>query len=122
MESGVILTTVSIGSVSAFLLQIIKWGIRKAKKDSAFDFPPLFYAFSIPVLNFLLTPLMALVGFEGFSMPADWHGWVLGAIRVVIGSLVSLGTYTVAIEPLKNYNKQYELMKGEAASIYPLRD
>jgi hypothetical protein len=36
-------------------------------------------------------------------MPTDWQGWVLGIVRVAIGSLATLVGYSAGLKPLKDY-------------------
>jgi|SRR3990167_5363538 len=93
------MSTIEIGVVSAAVLEMVKWIIRKF--SPGFEFPASFYVVAIPVLNILLVPLLALIGFEGFVMPTDWQAWIMLIVRTLIGSLVSLGTYAVSLRPFK---------------------
>lgn len=102
-------TTITAGAVSILLLEFIKWGIRTFGGQSEFNFPAKFYAVAIPVVNVLVVPLLAVVGFEGYVMPTDWQGWVLEAVRVLIGSLVSLVGYSAGLKPLKEYARSAKL-------------
>jgi hypothetical protein len=97
------------GMLSAGLLELIKFAIRKAKKDMAYDFPQEFYLISIPVLNVLMPLLM----FYGLGMPvtAPILGMtLLEGVRFVaitlVSSAISVLTYTGAIKPMKNYARE----------------
>jgi hypothetical protein len=96
-------TTVAAGAVSILLLEVIKYLIWQAYGNQTFDFPAKFYAVAIPVLNVAVVPALALLGFEGYTMPTDWQGWGLGIVRVLLGSLVTLVGYTQGLKPLKEY-------------------
>jgi hypothetical protein len=71
------------------------------------DFPPVVYALGVPVLNILVVPPLALLGFEGYSMPTDWQGWAMAAVRVLVSSLISWAGYKQGLKPLKDYGKEY---------------
>ena len=96
-------TTIAAGAVSILLLEVIKFLIRQAYGNSTFDFPAKFYVVAIPVLNVAVVPLLALMGFEEYVMPTDWHGWAMGIVRVLLSSLVTLVGYTQGLKPLKEY-------------------
>jgi len=96
-------TTIAAGAMSTLVLEVIKWIVRQVTKQPEFDFPAKFYVVAIPVLNVLVVPVLALLGFEGYTMPTDWRGWALGAVRVLLGSLVTLVGYTAGLKPLKSY-------------------
>lgn len=112
MDGNLDLTNlVSAGSVALLFLEGAKWIIRLVSKKPI-AFPPAIYAIGIPILNVLVVPLLALVGFEGYTVPTDWRGWVLSAIRVAIGSLISWGGYAASLKPLKAYNTSYKESKA----------
>jgi len=97
-------TIVTAGGFSALLLQGIKWLWRKlVAKDMLYEFPAWFYALMIPVLNIVVVPVLALIGFIGFSMPTDWLGWLRGIVQVLVGTAISLFTYNQAIKPFNTY-------------------
>jgi len=96
-------TTIAAGAVSTLLLELIKWIVRQFTGQPTFDFPAKFYVVAIPVMNVAVVPLLALMGFEGYSMPTDWQGWALQIVRVAISSLVTLVSYTAGLKPLKEY-------------------
>jgi hypothetical protein len=89
--------------VATLLLEAIKLLIRRVYGNLQFNFSSKFYVVAIPVLNVAVVPLLALVGFEGYTMPTDWQGWVLGIVRVAIGSLATLVGYSAGLKPLKDY-------------------
>ena len=99
-------TIVTAGGASALILQGIKWLWRKfVAKDMLYEFPAWFYALFVPVLNILVVPLLALVGFAGFAIPTDWLGWARGIIQVLIGTAISFFTYNEAIKPFNVYRQ-----------------
>ncbi len=98
-------TTIAAGAVSTLLLEAIKWIVRQVMGNPSFDFPAKFYVVAIPVLNVLVVPGLAMLGFEGYKMPTDWQGWALEAVRVAIASLVTLVGYSAGLKPLKSYAK-----------------
>jgi len=97
---------ITAGGASALILQGIKWLWRKfVAKDMLYDFPVWFYAIIVPILNILVVPLLALVGFTGFSMPTDWTGWARNILQVLVGTVISFFTYNEAIKPLYQYRE-----------------
>lgn len=98
-------TTIAAGAVSTLLLELIKFIVRQIMGNQSFDFPGKFYVVAIPVMNVAVVPLLAVLGFEGYSMPTDWQGWALQIVRVAISSLVTLVGYTAGLKPLKEYAK-----------------
>lgn len=96
-------TTIAAGAVSVLVMEIIKFIIRQAMRNPAFDFPAKFYVVAIPVLNVAVVPVLALIGFQGYTMPTDWQGWALEIVRVFISSLVTLIGYEQGLRPLKTY-------------------
>jgi len=98
------LTLVTAGGVSILLLEGAKWVLRNwILKNPEFDFPAKFYVVALPVLNILVVPLLALLGFEGFALPADWLGWGRSILQVFLASLISLVGYNAGLQPLKDY-------------------
>jgi hypothetical protein len=103
-----ITTTITAGGVSMLLLEGFKWIWRKfVVKDFTYDFPPNFYIVAVPVLNVLIVPLLALLAVEGYTMPADWLGWLREGLLVLIASLISLGGYKIGVQPLKQYRATF---------------
>jgi len=93
----------SSGALASLVLEGLKLLVRLVMKNPKYDFPKWFYVIAIPVVTLLLTPLLALLGFEGFSLPTDWVEFVRQVAYLIISGLVSLGTYKLAIQPLKEY-------------------
>lgn len=96
-------TVITAGGLSALIIEGIKYLIRLIIKDSSYNFPTKFYLIAIPVLNVLVTPLMALLLIPGYTMPLDWVSFVRSAALALIGSLISVISYEAGIKPLKNY-------------------
>lgn len=95
--------TISIGVLSALVMEGLKWLYRKfVAKDMEYDFPELVYIVVLAALSVLLIPVMALLGQEEYQMPTNWFQWALDILMAVIGAL---GTYYVALSPLKSYRK-----------------
>lgn len=106
--------TITIGMVSAALLEGLKWLIRLAKKAPEFDFSPKFYAVALAILNVLLIPAFAwldqYVDLGGvYDMPANWYQWVLDVFLAALGAL---GTYVLALKPFKEYRRAYFAAKN----------
>lgn len=96
--------TLTAGGLSSLILQGIKLLWRKyVAHDLSYDFPEKFYIISLPVLNVLVVPLMALLLVEGYAMPTDWLSFGRTVAMVFLSSLASLATYTVSVNPLKTY-------------------
>lgn len=93
----------SSGALASLVLEGLKLLIRLLIKNPTYDFPKWFYVVSIPVVTLLLTPLLAFLGFEGFTMPTDWVEFARQVAYLIISGLVTLGTYKFAIKPLKEY-------------------
>lgn len=102
---------VTAGAVSTLVLEVVKFIIRRTLKNPSYDFPQKFYIVAIPVLNIIVVPGLAFLGFQGYSMPTDWQEWGMEIVRVLVGSLVTLVTYTAGLKPLKKVeeNKALEL-------------
>lgn len=95
--------TVTAGGMSSLILEGIKWLVRTIIKKPSYDFPKTFYLVSLPTLNILVVPLLALIGFSGFVMPVDWVEWIRMAVQILISSLISTFVYNGAIKPLRDY-------------------
>jgi hypothetical protein len=95
-------TVVTAGAVSIFLMQGLKWIIRKIKKDMEYSFPEVFYAVGIPVLN-IVTPF-AILWMTSQPMPIfDVVGIVKQVLFVALGSLISFFGYDNGLKPLTDY-------------------
>lgn len=99
------------GGMAMLILEGVKWLIRYFKKDSAYNFPIVFYGVAIPVLNILVIPLLAFMGLQSVSMPTDWVAWIRSAVVVGTSSLVSLLFYSGGLKKLKVYNEQLKEIK-----------
>lgn len=100
MES-VVLTA---GALSMILLEGIKYVLRKwILKDENFDFSLAFYGISLPVLNAIMpVPLLWLgIVTEAPILGMDLISAVKYILIILLGSVVSLGSYKVAVKPLK---------------------
>lgn len=98
-------TTVIAGGVSTLILEVIKYIIRRAYANPAYDFPARFYAVAIPTLNVAVVPVLAYLGFEGYQMPTDWQAWGMLIVRVAVSSLITLVGYSAGLKPLKDKAK-----------------
>ena len=92
---------VSQGSLSTLLLEAVKKLIRVYMKNPSFDFSATFYVVMIPILNFLMLPVLALMGFPGYQMPVDWQGWARTLVQIIVASLISAGAYSTVVSPFK---------------------
>lgn len=94
------------GGLTTLFIEGIKLLWRKLiKKDPLYDFPTAFYTISIPLLNALM--VFPLYWLQGQPSPLIGMGWIdllkyLGGI--LVGSLVSLVSYTQGLKPLKVYS------------------
>lgn len=92
---------ISAGSMSMLLVEAVKRFVREFSKNPGFEFSKGFYLVMIPILNFLMLPVMALMGFPGYEMPSDWQGWARTLVQVIVGSLISAGGYSAVVSPFK---------------------
>lgn len=95
---------VTSATVATLLLEGIKGLVRLIQEKQGkpvTEFPMKFYYFLLPVLSFVAEPLLALIGFTEYKVPADWHGWVLELVRVMVTALVSVMLYENSIAKLK---------------------
>jgi len=97
--------TIEPGIISALILELVKWIVRKIKKNPDFDFSTAFYAVTLAVLNALAPFVLILIGVASTDpvLSMTWIEVLQYVVRVLIGAIVSLGTYAIAIKPLKNY-------------------
>lgn len=97
---------------ASLVLEGIKYVLRHwILHNVEYDFPLNFYLVAIPVLNILVTPLLAYLGFEGFTIPTDWLEFFRTATQVLIASLITVFVYKNSIKPLKEH--QEELDEGK---------
>lgn len=104
METGIVL---SAGAIAALLLEGLKlvWRLWVVKLPT-YDFPVKFYMFMLPVLTFVVQPLMALLFVGSYQLPTDWVEWLRQLVIVVLASLVALITYKTGIKPMKDYRRE----------------
>ena len=94
----------TIGAVSSLIMEAFKWAYRKwVAKDFTYDFPAWVYAVGLAALGVLLIPAFAYLGIGDYQMPTDWTQWVVDIFVAVLGAL---GTYTLALKPLKVYRRE----------------
>lgn len=98
----------TIGAVSALILEGLKWVARKVMKQPEYDFPLWVYTVALAGLSVLLIPAFAYLGLGEYEMPVDWTKWALDILLAVLGAM---GTYALAIKPAKAYRKE-QLAKG----------
>lgn len=96
----------TVGAMSMLVLEGLKMLIRWYKKDTAFVFVPAFYVVMLPVLNVALQPVGAWLGLEGVIMPTDWMQFLKTILVVALGSLASVGEYTITLRQWKEYTKK----------------
>lgn len=100
---------ISGGALSSFVLEGIKWLVRKFwVKDMTYDFPVAFYAIMIPLLN-ALAPFALLA----LGLPVVDPILAMTAVEIVrylvviaLGSAISFATNTGVIKPIKEYTRQ----------------
>ncbi len=95
----------SAAVLSMLLMDLIKLIIRKAKKDMLFEFPAIFYAVGIPLLN-VFTPFVLFWLGVAVDSPVLGMGWLellKYAVVVALGSVVTFFGYNLSIKPLKDY-------------------
>jgi hypothetical protein len=100
--------TLAVGAVTAYVIEGFKWLWRKVvAKNMAYDFPRAFYLVAVPTLNVALVPVLALVGFSGYTLPTDWASWGQSLAQVFIAALVgttaTFASYNWSISPMKSY-------------------
>lgn len=101
---------VTAGALASLILEGLKWIFRLVVvKDPDYEFPAKLYLVAIPVLTFLVQPLLALLGISGYTMPTDWIGWLKEAVVILLSSLMALLTHTLALSPLIEYGRYKRL-------------
>lgn len=90
--------------LAALLVEGAKWIIRKViLKNPEFDFSGKFYLVMTPVMTFLATPLLALLGVATYVFPTDLVSWGQEFIVVILSSLFTTLIYNTSLKPLKEY-------------------
>jgi len=92
---------------SAFLttatIEALKYIWRTwVKKDSTYEFSPVFYQLSLPFFTALWGIVLGLVGW-GPEVVFNWQALLNWFITI----LLSLALYHVGVEPLKDYTRAY---------------
>lgn len=94
-----------VAVVSPLVLEALKWLYRKAFNKPGYDFPAWVYVLTLAVLNYVLVPVFAYFGFEGYVMPTDLAGWVRDFVVLVVQTIASFAAYTLGVKPVKDYHK-----------------
>jgi hypothetical protein len=93
-------------ALSWALLELVKWVVRKVKKNQVFDFPAEFYTMIIPGLNLVSALVLAFAGFEGYALPVDGATWLRGLVVVLMQSVFQVLMHNQVVIPNKNYRKE----------------
>lgn len=104
MEDGTLFLTGA--GLTALIVEAIKFAWRRwVVKNSSYDFPVIFYAIAVPLLNALAPfALVALgMGSDDPVLVMTWVGVVQYVLQVVLGSLISVFIYGNTIKPTKDY-------------------
>lgn len=98
------LQIITAPGLAVLLLEAVKWFIRKVfLKNPEFDFSEMFYLIMTPVMTFLASPLLSLIGLSGYTFPTDWVGWGQELVVVILSSLFTTLIYNQGLKPLKEY-------------------
>jgi hypothetical protein len=93
---------IQAATVALFVLQAVKWIIRKLKKDPNFTFAPIFYTMLIPFLTALSGIGLGLLGWTP-PVPLEWQTIIQWGIAI----LLELGMYHMGLEPIQDANRAY---------------
>jgi hypothetical protein len=109
-------TILTVGAATALVLEVFKWLLRLISGWTGKvidDFPPLFYVIATPVVSALLPFALIWLGVavQGPLPPSDPQLLVKYLIVLVLESVISVGTYTVGINPLKQYQRSFTAKK-----------
>ncbi len=88
------------GVLAMFLLELIKFVLRRFFLGADYEFPPLYYTLLIP----FLTALVGFgLGFIGWAEPVvmDWSAVSQWAVAIVI----ELASYHMGLMPFKEYRE-----------------
>jgi len=93
---------VQAATVALFVLEGVKWVLRKLLKDGDFTFAPIFYTLLIP---FLTAGAAIGMGYAGIGpavafVPKELVAWGLAI-------LIELALYHLGVEPIKESNAEY---------------
>ncbi len=107
-------TILTAGALTALVMELIKWVIKQyriyvLKNTEPFDFVPLFYKISVPVLNALMPFALFWLGIAVESPVLSMAPLALlkYVIVVALSSVVSQGSYNLGVKPLKEYTKYF---------------
>ena len=90
--------------LAALLVEGAKWVIRTLiLKNPEFDFSEKFYFIMTPIMTFVASPLLALLGVATYVFPTDLISWGQELIVVILSSLFTTLIYNTSLKPLKEY-------------------
>lgn len=89
-------------TVALFVLEGIKWIVRKILKNDDFTFAPIFYTLLIPFLTAGAGILLGLAGM-GPEVEFVWKDLLSWGLAI----LLELGLYNLGVNPLKEANRDY---------------
>jgi hypothetical protein len=85
-------------TVALFVLEGLKWIVRKLKKDDGFSFAPIFYTLLIPFLTALAGIGMGMLGWTP-AVVFEWQTLVQWGVAI----LIELALYSMGVQPFKEY-------------------
>jgi hypothetical protein len=110
-------TIITTAGMAILILELVKWIIRKVKKEPTFVFPEKFYMIALPVLNVLSVPLLALLEIPGVIMPTDWPSFGRLVVTTMLGTLASMIGYDYTLGAMKNNIKWAKVLTLEDKDI-----
>ena len=97
-------TAILAGLCALGLVTLLKLFWRKViLKNPNYNFPKAFYVISVPVLSIAVTPLLALMGFVGYTLPLDWVAFGRNLIMLGVSVGVEFFGYNGIVKPMKDY-------------------
>jgi len=94
---------VSAGALSMFILQFVVKPLLRLKLGGQYDFSPKLYVLMVAILNIFTALPLALLKIEGYLIPTDWKQWGIGAMVIILQSLITFGSYELTVKPMKEY-------------------
>lgn len=92
------------GTLTVLFIEFVKWLWRKfVAKDMTFDFPPIYYETMLPLVTFLWSYVLGIVG---WGEPVTFD--VPYVIKWVVNIFVALALYYLGVKPFKEYAKVYK--------------
>jgi hypothetical protein len=88
-------------TVALFVLEAIKWIVRKVKKDAGFTFAPVFYTLLIPFLTALAGIGMGLLGWTP-AVAFEWQTIIQWGVAI----LIELALYGMGVQPFKEFIRE----------------